>query len=68
MTSLKVVLLDAKKAVAAATTIEGTAVTLGLLNHGQDAVITAILGAVTTALVYIFGNVPKQKPGDAKAG
>jgi hypothetical protein len=60
--NLKAVLLDAKKAVGAAITIEGTAVTLGLIDKPTDAFITAVLGAVVTAIVYLLDNVPQGKP------
>jgi hypothetical protein len=56
---LKSLLVDARKALVTLGALEGTAVTLGLLNQTQDALITSILGVATTALVYVTRNGKK---------
>lgn len=52
----------AKKAIAVGTTLEGAAVALGFLTTAQEGAVTAVLGAVSAALVYAVGNKPKPKP------
>lgn len=51
----------AKKAIAVGTTLEGAAVALGFLTTAQEGAVTAALGAVSAALVYVVGNLPKPK-------
>lgn len=57
---VKTDLLYAKKAVAVATVLESGAVALGLLDNAQAGVVTAVLGAVTTGLVFGLKNIPKD--------
>jgi hypothetical protein len=56
---LKSLLVDARKALVTLGAIESTAVGLGLLNQTQDALITSILGVLTTGLVYRTRNGKK---------
>ena len=57
--NVRAVLLDAKKAVGCFTTIEATAVGLGLMDNATAGYVTAVLGAVSTALVYVLRNIEK---------
>ena len=53
------ILVDARKALVTLGALEGTAVTLGLLNQTQSALITSVLGVATTGLVYFTRNGKK---------
>lgn len=59
--NLRRFLLGAKKAVATATVLESSAVALGLLTGAQEGLVTAVLGAVTTTLVYYLRNTPQSQ-------
>ncbi len=62
---LATILTDAKKAVGALTTIEATAVGLGVLDNADAGYVTAVLGAVTAAVVYLLDNTENGKPKSA---
>lgn len=58
--SVRAVLLDAKKAVGVVSAIEAAAVGYGLLDGATAGYVTAGLGAVSGAIVYLLRNVPKK--------
>lgn len=54
--TFKAFLSDARKALVAAGTVEAGAVALGLLDNAEAGYITAVLGALTSALVWVTKN------------
>lgn len=56
---------DAKKAVVAATSFDALAVGLGIFDSQTAGVITAVLGAITTVLVYMARNTNMPDDGVA---
>lgn len=64
---LRVILLDAKKAVGVATATIPAVVAAGYFDDAKGAAITAALGVISTALTYGLQNVP-AKPVVPPAG
>lgn len=61
--NLKTALLDAKKALGVVAVTIPAAVAAGLIDNGQAATITGIVGGLTAVVVYLLKNEPTPPNG-----